>query len=213
MNDDDVIRASAVQRLAFADLFESLTPDQLATQSLCGQWDVALVGAHLSAAITTKLVPFLVLMARNGGSFDRANDANARRAADRGIPAVITTIRQNADSRFAPPLSGLRAPLTDVLVHTGDVARPLGLPHDAPSESVRTALEFLQGPVTVGFVSRGSLSGLRFIADDLGTEYGRGEEVRGRGIDVMMAMCGRIDALNDLQGPGVDILRRRLSHP
>jgi uncharacterized protein (TIGR03083 family) len=208
---EDVFRASASERLAFADLLESLSPEQLATQSLCGKWDVATVGAHLGAAITTRIPVFAVTLVRNRGSFDRANDATARTAAKRGISATIETIRQNANSRFTPPGAGPRAPLTDVLVHTGDIARPLGLPHTAPDDHVRTALEFLDGPRTTGFVKRGSLAGLRLVADDLGSEVGSGQEIRGRGLDLMMAICGRTDALGDLQGPGVETLRRELS--
>jgi len=132
-----------------------------------------------------------------------------RNAAKRGVPAIIATIRDNANSRFTPPGSGPRAPLTDALVHTGDIARPLGLPHDAPADHVRTALEFLDTGRTIGFVRPGSLTGLHLVADDLGKEMGSGEAIHGRGIDLMMAMCGRTDALNDLQGPGVRTLLSR----
>jgi uncharacterized protein (TIGR03083 family) len=206
-----IFAASASQRLAFAELLEGLTPDQLAAQSLCGQWDVATVGAHLGAAITTKIPAFALALLRHGMSFDRANDATARNAAKRGVPATIGTIRDNANSRFVPPGTGPRAPLTDVVVHTGDIARPLGLPHDAPADTVRTMLEFLSGPRTVGFIARGSTAGLAFVADDLEITVGSGEELHGRGIDLAMAMCGRTHALADLSGPGVEVLQARLA--
>jgi uncharacterized protein (TIGR03083 family) len=211
VDNEDVFRASASERLAFADLLAGLTPEQLGTQSLCGRWDVETVGAHLGAAITTRIPVFLITLVRHRGSFDRANDVTARNAAKRGIGATIQTIRQTANSRFAPPGSGPRAPLTDVLVHTGDIARPLGLPHTAPDDHVRIALEFLAAGRTTGFVKPGSLTGLRFLADDLGTDTGNGEELHGRGIDLMMAICGRAAALDDLQGPGVATLRSRLT--
>jgi uncharacterized protein (TIGR03083 family) len=211
VDSEDVFRASAANRLAFADLLESLSPEQLATPSLCGGWDVATVGAHLGAAITTRIPVFALTLVRNLGSFDRANDATARNAAKRGVSATIETIRQNANSRFTPPASGPRAPLTDVLVHTGDIARPLGLPHDPPTDHVRTALEFLTGPRPVGFVKRGSLEGLHLTADDLGFSSGNGEPISGRGADLMMAMCGRAAALDDLHGAGTATLRHRLA--
>jgi uncharacterized protein (TIGR03083 family) len=211
MDNEGVVAASALNRTAFADLLESLSPDQLATQSLCGRWDIATVGAHLSAAITTRITAFGVELFKNRGSFDKANDAVARKAATHGVAASIATIRANANSRFAPPGSGPRAPLTDVLVHTGDIARPLGLPHNAAPDHVRTALEFLDGPRTTGFVKRGSMAGLKVVADDLDTSYGSGEELHGRGIDMMMAICGRTVALDDLAGAGVATLRSRLA--
>jgi uncharacterized protein (TIGR03083 family) len=211
VGDEDVFRASATNRLALADLLEGLNAEQLATPSLCGGWDVATVGAHLGAAITTKTPVFAVTLIRNFGSFDRANDATARNAAKRGIAATIETIRQNANSRFTPPVTGPRAPLTDVLVHTGDIARPLGLPHDPPAADVRTALEFLTTGRPIAFVKRGSTAGLHLIADDVGIDSGSGAEVSGRGADLMMALCGRTVALDDLKGPGVETLRGRLT--
>jgi len=211
VSNEQVFRASAAERLRLADLLEGLSPDQLATPSLCGRWDVQTVGAHLASAITTKLPTFMVALVRAGGNFDRANDAVARQAARRPISETIAIIRANADSRFTPPVTGPRAPLTDVLVHTGDVARPLGLPHDAPADHVRMALQFLTGGRPIAFVKRGSLNGLHLVADDVDVDVGSGEEVRGRGIDLMMAMCGRAPALDDLRGDGVATLRSRLS--
>jgi len=210
VDDDEIFRASATDRLAFADLLEGLTAEQLAAPSLCGQWDVATVGAHLAAAITTKLASFAVLMVRNGGSFDRANDANAKRTAKRGIGANVTTIRDNANSRFTPPRLGPRAPLTDVLVHTGDITRPLGLPQRVPDNHVKVALGFL-ATKPIGFVKPRSLDGLELFAEDYNVRIGRGEELRGCGIDVMMAMCGRTIALDELEGDGVEVLRSRLA--
>jgi uncharacterized protein (TIGR03083 family) len=168
------------------------------------------VGAHLAYATNPKLSTFVGELVRHGGSFDRANSAAAARQARAGVPATIATIRANADRRFKPPIAGSRAPLTDVIVHTGDITRPLGLPHDAPAEHVRTALEFLTGGRPVGFVGRGWLAGLRFVADDLDVTHGDGDEVRGRGIDLVMAMCGRTQALPSLTGPGAKILTSRL---
>jgi uncharacterized protein (TIGR03083 family) len=193
-----------------ADLLEGLTPEQLSIQSLCGEWDVQTVGAHLAAAITTRTSAFVVELIRNRGSFDRANASTAIREARNGVPATIAKIRANADSRFTPPVTGPRAPLTDVIVHTGDIARPLGLPHDAPDEHVRTSLEFLTTGRPIAFVRGRTLNGLRFIADDVDMTMGDGEEIRGRGIDIVMAMCGRTNTLTDLTGPGVDRLRSRL---
>ena len=55
------------------------------------------------------------------------------------------------------------------------------------------------------------LDGLRFVADDAGFVGGTGAEVRGRGIDVLVAACGRPAVLDRLSGPGVAVLRGRLS--
>jgi len=193
-----------------ADLLEALTPEQLAEPSLCGDWDVQTVGAHLATAITTNTAAFMVELIRQRGSFDKANAATAHKEARNGITATIAKIRANAASRFVPPVAGPRAPLTDVIVHTGDIARPLGLPHNAPDDHVRTALEFLTTGRPIGFVGRGWLADLQVVADDVDFSHGSGAELRGRGIDLTMALCGRPSALSDLTGDGVDILAGRL---
>jgi uncharacterized protein (TIGR03083 family) len=210
MDANAIYAAAAVDRRAMADLLEGLTPEQLAAPSLCGEWDVQTVGAHLAAAITTKTSTFVVELIRNRGSFDRANAATAVKEARNGVPATIAKIRANADSRFTPPITGPRAPMTDVIVHTGDIARPLGLPHDAPPEHVRTALEFLTTGKPIAFTSGKLLAGLRFVADDLDMTMGDGEQINGRGIDIVMGMCGRTPAIDTLSGPGVELLRSRL---
>ena len=210
MDVDAIFAAVAANRRAVADLLETLTPEQLATQSLCGEWDVATVGAHLAYAANPKLPAFLLELVRNGGSFDRANSAAAVRQARDGVPATIAKIRANAGSRFAPPLVGPRAPLGDVIIHTADISRPLGLPHNPAADQVRTVLEFLTAGRSSAFVRGGTRDGLRLVAEDIDMNIGEGEEVRGSGIDVAMALMGRTVALNGLTGPGVDILGSRL---
>jgi uncharacterized protein (TIGR03083 family) len=213
MDTEAIFAGAAINRRAFADLLDGLDQEQLATQSLCGEWDVQTVGAHLATAITAKVSHFLVELLKARGSFDRANSNVALKESRSGIAAIIAKIRANADSRFTPPGTGPRAPLTDVIVHTGDVARPLGLPHDAPDDHVRTALEFLDRDHVTGFVAKGWRTGLSFVADDLGTSYGTsgGAELHGRGIDLLMATCGRPAALATLTGPGVEVLAGRIS--
>jgi uncharacterized protein (TIGR03083 family) len=205
-----VFAASAAERRAVADLLESLDEAALATPSLCAGWDVRTVGAHLAQAITASVLPFLLRSIRYG-SFDRANDEMSRRAAQRPVTDIVATLRAAADSPFSPPGTGPRAPLTDVLVHSGDMRRPLGLPHDPPPERVRTALEFLTGPRTFGFVPRGAQRGLRLVAPDVDFAFGSGPEVRGRAADLMMALCGRGSVLMQLSGDGVAVLAARLT--
>ncbi len=211
MDANAIYAAAAVNRRAMADLLETLTPDQLTSPSLCGEWDVQTVGAHLASAITTSVPHVLVELVRNRGNFDRTNSAVAVKEARNGITATIAKIRANAESRFTPPVTGPRAPLTDAIIHLGDITRPLGLPHDAPDDHVRTALEFLTDGRPIGFVKRGTLSGLQLYADDLDLTIGAGAQVRGRGIDIAMAVCGRAAALPTLDGPGVELLRTRIS--
>ena len=51
---------------------------------------------------------------------------------------------------------------------------------------------------------------LHLVATDVGWSGGQGLEIRGPGEAILMAINGRADALNDLDGPGVEVLGARL---
>ncbi|HEU0101633.1 MAG TPA: maleylpyruvate isomerase family mycothiol-dependent enzyme [Mycobacteriales bacterium] len=203
MDADTVFAASAAGRRALADLLDTLDEGQLATPSLCGLWDVRTVAAHLCAAVTPSPVGFVLALLKSGGRPHRANDAYARTVAQRPFPELVQQLRQHAGSRFSPPVVGPRGPLTDVLVHTGDITVPLGLAYDPPAGHVRIALDFVTAGRPIGFVPRGRLAGLELVADDLGWSWGSGPRVSGRGVDLLMAACGRSALVPALTGPGV----------
>ncbi len=210
MNVDEVFAASAAERRAVADLLDGLDEQQLATPSLCAGWDVRTVAAHLVSAVAPQGMGFLKALVGARGNFHRANDVLARHVARRPVAELADLLRRHADSRFAPPVVGPCGPLTDSLVHAGDMWVPLGLPHDPAPESVRMALDFVTGGRPFGFVPGGRLSGIRLVADDLGASWGEGEPVEGRGIDLLMVACGRAAVLAELRGVGVATLAERV---
>lgn len=210
MTEPDVFPLIAAGRRAVAGLLESLDEKQLATPSLCAGWDVRTVGAHLADAAAPQLRESLVALLRAGGRVHRANDQSARRAArDRPVAQTVALLREHADSRFIPPVTGTRAPLTDLVVHEADIRLPLDLRYDPDATAVRIALEFITTGRPAGFVPRGRLRGLQLVATDLSWSWGTGPTVTGRGIDLLLAACGRTVVLNQLHGQGTALLRTR----
>jgi len=206
-----VFAATAERRRAVADLLEALDESQLAAPSLCAGWDVRTVGAHLAqTAAPGALGEFLRDVVRARGSIHRANDAAARRAGRRPVARTVALLRERAESRFSPPMTGPRAPLTDLLVHEGDMRLPLGLDHDPDPGSVRVGLDFVTSERAIGFVPRGRLRGLRLVATDLDGEWGDGAALTGRAVDLLMAACGRSAVLTRLGGAGLPVLAGRL---
>jgi hypothetical protein len=102
---------------------------------------------------------------------------------------------------------------TEVLSHSGDIRIPLGLPFEPDSQLTATALDFLTGPVSLGLVPWGRLRGLRLHATDINRAWGKGQEIRGKAAELMMAAVGRTATLDTLDGPGVPLLRQRISDP
>lgn len=198
-------------RRAFADLVGGLTEEQLARPSLCDGWDCRTVAGHLAAASAPAMGEFLGALLRAGGNPHRANTALAARTARLPTAELVALLRARSSNRDTPPVVGPRGPLTDALVHGADIAFPLGVPFEPDPADVRLALEFVTTGRPVGFVRRGWLDGLLLVADDAGYAHGGGHEIRGRGVDVLVAACGRPAALDRVAGPGVAVLRYRIT--
>lgn len=206
-----VRRATTADRETLADWLASLDDPLLSTPSYCGAWTVKAVAAHLVVAMSAGVPALLREAVRHRGNLHAANAGMANAWARRPMPELVATMRSNAGRRLTNPGTGPLGPLTDVLVHSGDMRLPLGRPFEPPVEHVVAALGFLTGRRPVGFVPRGRLDGLRLVADDVGFRSGTGAELLGRGADLMMAAAGRAQVLPNLQGAGVAVLRERLA--
>jgi len=210
MDREQIFDAVAAERRRIADLLDVLDETALATPSLCAGWDVKTVAAHLASVFADSFWTFQRAALRHGG-FHRAIDELARRRARMPTPEIARTLRQRADHRLNPPVTGPLSGLSDVLVHGGDIQIPLGVPFRADDEQVGWALDFLTGPRPFGFVPRGRLRGIALHSTDVGRSWGTGAEIRGPAALLMMAVAGRVDTLGMLDGPGVALLRQRLS--
>ena len=206
----DILPAIAEERRRVADLVESLSPQQLETPSLCGDWTVKQVAGHLLAAISKPPTPLLPLIVRNRFSIHRTNARLAVLVAERPAADLARGLRDKADNPFKPPIVGHAGQLTDLQVHGQDMRRPLGLPHGLRLERLRVSLNFLLGGRAVGFTPKRRVAGLRFEATDLDWSAGSGPVVAGPAEALMLAMTGREVALTELDGPGVPTLRNRL---
>lgn len=205
-----IFAVCASQRRELSDLLEGLSESALETPSLCAGWSVRVVAAHLATALDAHLGRFLMAVIANRGSLDRANDASARRRANEQLRTLVTALRDGADKRLSPPVTGPRGPMTDLLVHGGDIRLPLGVPFDPPTEAVEIALDFLTGRAP-GFVPRRRLAGLALEPTDTPRRWGTGAEITGNAADLMMAVSGRRATLDRLGGPGLPMLDSRLS--
>jgi len=198
------------ERRDLADLFATLDDEQLATPSLCDSWTVKDIAAHLLMPLDTSTATIVIEMAKCFGNFDKANARLAHRVSERPIADIVDGLRRGATNQFTPPTAGPEAPLTDLLVHSEDACRPLGITRTIPDEHLRAALDFLQTNKTRGFVGKGWLQGLSFEAADLDWSHGDGQPVRGPATSLLIAMCGRPAGVGDLEGDGVATLRSRL---
>ena len=211
MSKDEVFSLIAAGRRRAADMFDQLNDEQLAVQSLCTAWTVHDMAGHLVAPFCVSM-PRFALGSIFAGGFDKYSVKAARKLGRRPIGELTAVLRKNAESHFTPPGNGPMAPLTDISVHTRDVARPLGLDVSGPLSTWKVVLTFLTSPTASrGFVPKGRTSGLRVRATDQDWSYGDGADIQGPSEALALAILGRAAAFSDLSGEGVALLRGRLN--
>lgn len=197
------------ERAALADDLAQLTPEQWRHPTLCGDWDVEDVVAHLTAAASTGRWAWLRSMV---GARFRPDVHNRRRLDEhRGRTPAETLDRFRAVVTSTTAPSGhTPAYLGEVVVHAQDVRRPLGLPRTPDVEALTAVAEFYASR-DFAVDSRSHAAGLRLEADDSGFRTGDGPLVTGSTLALIMAMAGRAAYVDDLDGPGVPVLRGRLT--
>lgn len=206
----DTFAEIADERRGLADLLSGLTGEQQAARSLCREWNVREVAAHLIVPLEVSTARFALTMLASRGSFDRVNEKLAREQARRPFDEIVQVLRSKAETRFTPPGAGPEAPLTDLLVHGLDVRWPLRLSRDIPAERLHASLTFLTATPARGLAAPGIQHDLRFEADDIDWAYGSGPTVRGAADALLLAITGRAAALAALRGDGVPALHTRL---
>lgn len=209
---NDVYARTTANRLRFADVVDSLRPEQYAEPTLCDGWSVHELAAHMVQPFVIGFWGFFREALRHRGDTGATVDAIARRTARRhSVPDLTALLRAHAGRRLDPPRVGPLGPFVDQCVHLRDLARPLGLTADVPLADWRTCLDYLTGSAAApALVPRGRLDGLALRATDQEWSRGAGAEVSGTSEALAMAVTGRRAALGDLAGPGRDVLGARI---
>jgi uncharacterized protein (TIGR03083 family) len=214
VDDDGVWAAIDRQRLATADLLESLSDEQWAHASLCEGWTVRDVAGHLTlqqmglgAAVLTGM--------RHPGGLNRVIRDSARSRAGAPVEQLIAQIRTMVGSRRHNVGVTAREALMDSLVHGQDIAVPLDLTLDMPAEaaSVAATAVWSCGKGKARVFRSLPLHGFRLIATDTSWAVGEGPEIRGPISAILLLLTGRPVALPRLAGDGASALRRQLAMP
>jgi uncharacterized protein (TIGR03083 family) len=204
---DDTWSVIHRERRALAADLASLTPEQWTTPSLCPDWTVHDVLAHLVS--TAKLTPpaFVAGLLGSGFNFNRFTAKRIAAEGAGGPAATLEAFRAVETSTSAPP-GPKTSWLGEVLVHGEDIRRPLGIAHEYPAASVTAVTEFYAGSnVLIGGKRR--VAGVTLTATDTDWSRGSGPTAAGSARALMLATAGRKVALDELSGPGVEVLRSR----
>jgi uncharacterized protein (TIGR03083 family) len=187
-------------RRSLVDDLSTLTEEQWGRPTLCADWDVERVVAHLTAAATLggrRWIRSIV-----GAGF-RPAVHNERRLREQlgGTPTETLRRFEAVVDATTAPTGDTAAYLGEVLVHGQDIRWPLGISTEPDVDALTAVAEFYaRRNFTVP--SKSLVSGLRLQATDGPFSAGEGPEVAGSTLALVMTMAGRRPYLDQLEGPG-----------
>jgi len=205
MTAPDLAAMITAEHAEVCELAGSLTTQQWDAPSLCGGWSVRDVMIHLADHIHRSGPQAIGALVRGGFSPTRST----QRTVDRGrhIPAaeLIGWLEQP-----------VRAPsvvqLCELVIHHQDVRRALGLSRAMSPERVVACLDYgltRAGSAAVAGARRRAI-GLGLVGVDASWRHGGGAEITGPAEALLLALNGRREAIDDLSGEGVEVLRGRV---
>ena len=212
MNPDQIWQAIDTHRASLCDLLADLSDDEWRQPSLCTGWTVRDVAAHLTMQQMT-LGDELRMLGKWRGSLDRTGAHVARlRAAELTTAQLIAQIRGMIGARRHNFGVTHLETLTDILVHSQDIAIPLGRQLDLPpAAAAAAASRSLTMRVPPPLPSIKKMAGFRLTATDVSWSAGDGPQIQGPMAALLLVLCGRLAALPQLSGDGLTELTTRLS--
>ena len=199
----------AQTRTDLASYLETLTPGQWDAPTLCAEWKVRDVVGHLvEGADKIPKGKIMSGMVKNGFNMNKMLAAMAIEQGKRSSDELLKALHAAVSMRNTPPMTKPEDVLSDSVIHTQDIRRALGTPGIVPEDRLRAVLDRMKNAGSI-IGNKKRVAGLKLVATDLDWTHGDGPEVRGTGEALLMAMCGRQSALDDLSGDGVATLRSR----
>lgn len=209
INPDQLWAAIDGHRLRTAEMLDDLSAAEWTQPSLCGEWTVRDVAAHLTLQ-QMSLGTLLGVMIRNPGGLNTVIREASKRRAQRPKETYAAEIRAMVGSRRhnfgLTPLETL----VDILVHSQDIAIPLGRELELPVEAAGWGADRVwsfHGKGIARVFHNLPIQRMRLVATDHDWSVGSGPEIRGPMSALLLLLTGRTVALDRLEGEGAEILR------
>lgn len=204
MNPMDMATA---ERSEIAEFLDTLSPEDWNAASLCRDWRVRDVVAHMISYDGLGAPTLIRWFVRGRFNFSRINAIGVAEAAALTPAQLLDRWRQHlVPTGLSAGFRGGIA-LVDGVIHHQDIRRGLGRLRSIPADRMVFVLDFaLRAPT---LPARRITRGLRLVATDLDWARGSGPEVRGPSEALLMAAAGRPSAAHDLTGAGqLDVVSR-----
>ena len=208
LSDEQLRAMMRAERAMLAEHLATLSEEQWHAPSLCGEWDVEHVVAHLAAGASTGQWAWIRSIVLAGF---RPSVHNARRLREHlgASPAqTLENFRRIIDSTTTPSKHSI-AYLGEIVVHGQDIYRALGIDY-TPAVGVVTPVAGFYASRDFAVNSASVAKGVSLRATDGPFAAGEGPEASGPTLALVMVLAGRPAFLDELSGPGVEVLASRI---
>ncbi len=203
----DFAAMARAERSALFSELEGLTDDQWSTMTVCKPWTVRHLVAHMTALGNQTAPNFFKGLIASGFSFDKFVTKDLAKYNQGSNADVLAGFAKTLTSQKSPPAPKYVA-LGEYMCHGEDIRRALGRRGEHPEAHI-VALAGAYAKTGKPLGGKKRTAGLRLRATDAEWTFGEGPEVSGPGMDLILAISGRGDALATCTGDGVATLRSR----
>lgn len=194
------------ERSDLASFLQTLAPEEWNAPSLCDDWTVKDVVAHIVSYEELNVIGLVKRFAK--GRFVHANEVGVKEFAPMSPDDLMDFLRRHLHPQGLTAGFGGMIALIDGTIHHQDIRRALRRPRAVPVDRLQRILPLVPSNPRLGAGKR--IRGLRLQATDVDWTHGNGPEVIGSGEALLMAMSGRRATLEELSGAGQATLAERL---
>ena len=190
MDHENYWAAVSAMRTSIADMLDTLGPDEWDVESVCPGWRVRDVAGHLSLVPIITTWQMVAAAPRARFNPNRINTVFARRYGSRDPREIVKTLRAGADDRHTAKALDVRNSLFDAIVHSQDIAIPLGRTFPVAPDYVAMGLQRVW-EMGWPFHARRKFGGFTLRATDADWAAGTGPEVAGPALALLLLTTGR----------------------
>ena len=191
---------------ALLEYLRDVPEERWGTGTVCDPWSVKHLVAHLTALSNQTLANFAKRMVVTGFNFQKVVDGDLQKylqPRQQMLAKFESSIRNPTTPKMLDEVA-----LGEFIVHGEDIRHALGDRGEHPSEHV-SAIGKMYAESKKPLNGRGRTNGLSLRATDGDFAWGAGPEVAGPGVDLLLAVAGRVEALDRCEGKGLETLRSR----
>ena len=172
-----------------ADLLEEAAPQTWDAPSLCEEWLVRHVVAHVTMPARMDPAQFGAEMAAAHGDFTVLSNTVAARDASLPAGELLDQLRSPGLHAWQPPGGGAAGAVNHCVIHSLDVTIALDRPPVAPAKALTTVLDQLAR--ANGSIFGVDLTDVRLEATDTAWEHGHGRLFRADAGSLVALLGGR----------------------